>query len=413
MLNPLNFFSRNTALCEHTTQELRIASRALRTVRRCNQIFIRATNEKDLLNDICKVIVEDGGYVIAWIGFMEKDKEKSVKPKAWKGIDSAYLKTLNITWADTQYGRGPTDIAMRTAKPYIAKDILNESGFIPWRAEALKQGCSSSITLPLIYNKHVFGALSIYAKEKDAFGNDEKELLSELSVNLTYGLMGLRFRTEHHLQHHKIEVQVEDAFAYTVGALARAAEVNDQDTGNHILRVGEYCALISSKLKMSREFIQTIRLQAQLHDVGKIHISQSILKKPGSLTEDEWDEMRKHTVYGSQIVGSHPFLKLASTVALSHHEKWNGSGYPRGLKGEDIPIEGRIIAIADQYDAIRNQRAYKPPFDHAKTYKIITEGDGRTNPSDFDPDVLRAFKETHLEFSGVYEVLKSKASLRA
>jgi HD-GYP domain-containing protein (c-di-GMP phosphodiesterase class II) len=198
----------------------------------------------------------------------------------------------------------------------------------------------------------------------------------------------------------------EDAFVYTVYALARAAEVNDEDTGNHIKRVGEYCALIAKKLGMSDKFISIIKLQAQMHDVGKIHIPPVILKKPGKLTLEEFELVKKHPEYGTKILGDHVRFKSARTIALTHHERWDGSGYPCGLKGEQIPIEGRITNIADVYDALRNPRVYKPPIDHKTTLRIITEGDGRTMPCHFDPNVHRAFKETSAIFEEIYEKLK-------
>ncbi|EKD35828.1 MAG: Response regulator receiver modulated metal dependent phosphohydrolase, partial [uncultured bacterium] len=122
--------------------------------------------------------------------------------------------------------------------------------------------------------------------------------------------------------------ETEDAFTYTIQALARASEANDEDTGDHILRVGDYCALIAKQLKMPEKFVQTIRIQAALHDVGKIHVSPAILKKTAVLTEGEWSEMKMHTVHGATIIGDHVRLALARSITLSHHECYDGSGYP-------------------------------------------------------------------------------------
>lgn len=195
----------------------------------------------------------------------------------------------------------------------------------------------------------------------------------------------------------------ESAFEYTVFALARASEANDEDTGDHILRVGNYCALLANQLKIPEKFVQVIRIQAALHDVGKIHVSPAILKKPDKFTDDEWREMRMHTVYGAKIIGGHHRMSMAAKIAVSHHERYDGSGYPYGLSGEQIPIEGRILNLADQYDALRNARCYKPAFDHDTTFRIITEGDGRTIPQHFDPEVLTAFREIHGKFAEVFD----------
>lgn len=197
----------------------------------------------------------------------------------------------------------------------------------------------------------------------------------------------------------------ESAFEYTVLALARASEANDEDTGDHILRVGTYCALIAGHLGMPEKMVQTIRIQAALHDVGKIHISPAILKKQDKLTEDEWREMKLHTVHGSKIIGGHHRMGTAVRIAISHHERYDGSGYPQGLVGEQIPIEARIMNLADQYDALRNTRCYKAAFDHATSKQILMKGDGRTLPKHFDPVVLQAFSVLENQFEDVYASL--------
>jgi HD-GYP domain-containing protein (c-di-GMP phosphodiesterase class II) len=196
--------------------------------------------------------------------------------------------------------------------------------------------------------------------------------------------------------------EYEDAFNYAIMALARAAEANDLDTGNHILRVGEFSAHIARELGQTDKFVEDIRLQATLHDVGKVHIPSHILKKPGRLTVEEMEEMKKHPSFGANIIGDHPHLAMGKRIALNHHEKYDGTGYPAGLKGEAIPLEARIVTLADCYDALRNSRIYKPCYDHRGAYDIITKGDDRIQPSNFDPAVFAIFTRTAARFEELY-----------
>ena len=196
-----------------------------------------------------------------------------------------------------------------------------------------------------------------------------------------------------------------------IHCLARAAEFRDDDTGKHVLRVGRYARLIAAQLGFSEAELDILEPAAQLHDIGKIGIADSVLLKPGRLTAAEIEIMqkhcgfgrwiaapisepeglmiRKHTEIGARIMesGCSPILDMARRIALTHHEHWDGSGYPIGLAGEDIPLEGRITAVADVFDALSSKRPYKPAFPLKKCFTILEEG----RDSHFDPRILDAF----------------------
>ncbi len=183
--------------------------------------------------------------------------------------------------------------------------------------------------------------------------------------------------------------KIKSASLDTIFRLSRAAEYKDEDTGEHIQRMSHYSTAIARKMGLSEEFLENILFAAPMHDIGKIGIPDAILRKPGKLDEADWQVMRTHTTMGASILSgsSAEFMKLAETIAISHHEKWDGKGYPQGIKGTDIPQGGRIVALADVFDALTSERPYKKPMPIEKAFSIIVEGRG----THFDPDMVDAF----------------------
>jgi response regulator RpfG family c-di-GMP phosphodiesterase/signal transduction histidine kinase len=195
----------------------------------------------------------------------------------------------------------------------------------------------------------------------------------------------------------------------TIYSLASLAETRDPETGGHILRTQRYVRVLANKLQtvplfekiLTDEVIDLIYKSAPLHDIGKVGVADSILLKPGELTEEEFTEMKNHTKYGrnalkiaEEKLGNNSFMQYARQIAYTHHEKWDGSGYPKGLKGEEIPVSGRLMAIADVYDALISKRVYKPPFSHAKAMDIITKDSG----THFDPVMVENLLAIEDEF---------------
>jgi putative two-component system response regulator len=199
--------------------------------------------------------------------------------------------------------------------------------------------------------------------------------------------------------------ELKQSYLDTIFRLTTVAEYKDGFTSGHIKRVGHYCRHLARQFGWNEDDQESIFYASPMHDIGKVVIPTEILQKSGNLTPEEFAIVQGHTTAGAHILqgSTSAFLQLAEIIALTHHERYDGSGYPRGLRGRDVPLAGMIMNVADQYEALRSERPYKPPLTHEQAVVIITRGDGRTKPSHFDPQVLEAFADSSGAFGAIFE----------
>jgi putative two-component system response regulator len=236
-------------------------------------------------------------------------------------------------------------------------------------------------------------ALSAGAREYVEKPFDITEVLHRISNMLEMHLLHNQVRDQNQILEKKVKVrtfELEETRQEAILRLGRAAEYRDNETGMHVIRMSRLSHKLAEEIGMPEQECQLILQASPMHDVGKIGVPDEILLKPGKLDEKEWKIMKKHPEIGAEILsGSHSaVMQIAETIALTHQERWDGSGYPHGLKGEEIPIAGRVVAICDVFDALTSKRYYKEAFSVEKSMEIIEGGKGK----DFEPKLVDAFK---------------------
>lgn len=248
-----------------------------------------------------------------------------------------------------------------------------------------------SVKIPVIF-------ITALGHERDQLRGLELGAVDYLQKPINPMLAKVRVRNQLALYDHRRELEIAvkertreltETRMQIILRLGRAAEFKDNETGDHIMRMGEYCRMIALQAGLDQGTAELLYHASPMHDVGKIGIPDKILMKPGKLDAEEWVIMRTHPSLGAEIIGDHsdPLLHAASLIALTHHEKWDGSGYPSGLQAEDIPLFGRIVAVADVFDALTSQRPYKSAWPISEAVELMEREKGKH----FDPDIVEAF----------------------
>jgi len=276
--------------------------------------------------------------------------------------------------------------------PVIVLSAITDSDY---KSKGLSLGAVDYVTKP-------FEIVEVKARVKTQIRLEEARLVLESQNNILEEKVKERTKL------------IERTNSATIYCLAALAETRDPETGQHIKRTQEYIWELALELRKNKEYedvltdeyIELLYKSAPLHDIGKVGVKDSILLKPGKLTYEEFEEMKKHTTYGGESLmvgikelGEESFLTLAKEIALTHHEKWDGSGYPSGMSKKEIPISGRLMALSDVYDALISKRVYKGAFTHEEAKNIIIEGKGKH----FDPDIVDTFIKVEAKFIEIME----------
>jgi PAS domain S-box-containing protein len=542
--NPIKYEDKPTALISVTDiterkkadEELIRLNRSLRMLSDTNQALIRIADEMTLLNEVCRITVEIGGYRMAWIGLAQNDKAKTVRPVAHAGFESGYVESANLTWADNERGRGPGGMAIRTGQLCITRNIPLDPAFAPWREAAIRHGYKSNIALPLISEGHTLGVLEIYSVNTDAFDANEVEILKEMAGDLAFGINALRTRvrrnqtevalseseeryrliaentadtiavfdlnfnptyvspsilklggytvqeamtrtlnqilppdslqkagkvfadqmalessptadpartvlmeleqyckdgsliwvelaasflrdnnfkpigiltvtrdiTERKLAEAKLKQTLESlrkAVGTTIQVLVSAVESRDSYTADHQSRSADLACAIATEMGLTQEKIEGIRMAGIIHDIGKLSIPAEILSKPTKLKEIEFSLIKQHSWSGYDMLKDVESPWPLAEIVYQHHERMDGSGYPRNLKGDEILIESRILAVADVVEAMASHRPYRPTLGIEAALEEIEKNKGILYDDTVVDTCLKLFREKSYRFT--------------
>ena len=325
----------------------------------------RAESTNLLIQEVCSAIAAQGPYVLAWVGKAEDDENKTVRFLGAAGEAIAYTNEIQVSWSDQQAsGLGPAGVVIRTGQSCIIEDTQIDDNFLAWRKLSEKFGIRSALGAPIPDGgDHPFGVLLVYSKIPSAFASTDVILFESLAKEIGFGLRAIERQHQLDDQIHEkelIQERLATSLRATIEAMSRTMEWRDPYTAGHQKRVAEISMAIARQLHWSEERVQALYMAAMVHDIGKMSVPSEILTKPSRLTSIEMQLVQGHVDSGYQILKDIPFPWPIADMVRQHHERLDGSGYPQGLKGDEISIEGRILAVADTIEAMSSHRPYRP-----------------------------------------------------
>jgi len=382
-------------------EKLRKSNRALKVLTECNHAILKATGEEDLLDDLCWIIVEVGGYAMAWFGFAQQEEKKKILSAPKKGFECSNLDLASIMWADPDWKRDASERPLLPDESSALGKTKTDQLYLPSRAQEIKRRCASYIAIPLRGKDQEYGALHIYAKELDSFDEEEVELLTELADSVAYGIETLRTRQKFSLAQKELKLnarKVQKTLEDTVKALASAVEARDSYTTGHQKRVSKLACAIAKEMAVPKEQLEGIRIAGAIHDIGKLYVPSEILGKRSWLTEIEYKIVKTHSQVGYDILKSVKFPWPVAEIILQHHERMDGSGYPSGLLGENILMEAKILGVADVVEAMFSHRSFRPALGINNALEEISKNKNLLYDQNIADNCLKLFNKKSFKF---------------
>ena len=375
-------------------------TRLYATLSQTNGTIVRATNREELLCSICKTAVTHGKFAMAWWGLMD-EMTHMVKPLCHSGAENGYLTDIAVSADDVPAGRGPTGTAIRENRISYVNDYATNERTMPWREAALKHGFRGAAGLPLRFKGKVIGALTLYTDEPDFFDTDQMNLLEEMATDISFALDGFEREAQRQQAEGERETalhKLRKALEGSIQIAASISETRDPYTAGHQQRVGQLAEAIAVEMGLSQAQAEGIRFGSMIHDIGKIGVPAEILSKPSRLTPLELQLVQTHARSGYEIVKGIEFPWPVAQMILQHHERLDGSGYPAGLKGNDILLEARVIAVADTVEAMSSHRPYRPGLGMDAALTEITGASGVRYDQQAVEACLRLIREKDFTF---------------
>lgn len=341
------------------------------------QLPARPMGEAETLAHLCQALVEAGPFALAWVGIAHNGPEGRVEIIEAAG-QTSYIRPDQISWsASRPFGLGPAGIALRGGHPVVVNDMLTSPMMGPWRELVAASDLRSAVVLPFFPGGRR-AALALYDRHPNAF--------DELTVT---GLERIVRETERVIAHGESVQRLATALEGTLTALSQVTEARDPYTAGHQVRVGALASALGARLELDDDLVRLIGQAGDVHDVGKIALASEILIKPGRLSDLEMRMVRRHAAVGYEILAQASLPWPIPEVALQHHERLDGSGYPAGLAGPEIGLPARVVAVADVIEAMSSHRPYRPVIGLEPALDFIQAGAGTL----FDAEVVAVARE--------------------